>query len=171
MRRQHIHMYDTLSMDQQFSQELHESELQPSQDKMLRLKKTPNKQMKRPQSAPLPGLHEVWSPSIVPFPSSSRDTTLVGRDYENKRVKDTVAIIHARAQESLRGFSRSGILDDENTHLILRIEVCQLTRPTTSLRGSPLKYQEVQESIADAFLSSQVTMMPVSVGLFAPCSY
>jgi hypothetical protein len=48
-------MYDTLSMDQQFSQELHESELQPSQDKMLRLKKTPNKQMKRPQSAPLPG--------------------------------------------------------------------------------------------------------------------
>ena len=47
--------YDTLSMDQQFSKEL-ELEHQPSQDKMLRLKKSPNgKEMKRPQSAPLPG--------------------------------------------------------------------------------------------------------------------
>jgi hypothetical protein len=153
-------------MDQQFSKEL-ELEHQPSQDKMLRLKKSPNgKEMKRPQSAPLPGhpnisrvvgfRESVWSPSIVPFTSSSRDTTLVGRDYENKRVKDMVAIIQARAEESLRSLSTSGILDDESTHLILRIEVCQLTRPATSLRGSPLKYQEVQESIADAFLSSQV---------------
>jgi len=168
-------LYDTLPMDKQFSEEVHKK-VQP-QDTTVRPKKRQGRKQLRPQSAPLvrqssslsfsglcprPDLSvsslrhgtSVRSPSLVPFTSSSRDTRPAGQFYENTLVCHNVAQIHCQAEQALRGFSRRGIFDEESTQLILRIEVCRETRPTTSLRGSSLKYQQLTESITDAFLSS-----------------
>ena len=103
-----------------------------------------------------PSQEWVSSPSVLPFTSSSRDGRMVGRDSDNIRVRDLVSNIQERAEERLRDICQRRLLD-ERTKLVLRIEICQKTRPTTTLRGSSEKYRQVLESLSDAFLSLELS--------------